>query len=101
MRASPQTTLMDAKVTAIAGTVSAATGASQASVPFVPNGETRFQLGVGAGEAVHAVTLDVSLEASLRIAIPPLTQLTHPPGAGRTRQQDRAPSSPGGQRLRQ
>ena len=74
-----QTTLMDAQVTAIAGTVSAATGASQASVPFVPNGETRFQLGVGAGEAVHAVTVDVSLEASLRIAIPPLTQLTHHP----------------------
>ena len=74
-----QTTLMDAQVTAIAGTVSAATGASQASVPFVPNGETRFQLGVGEGEAVHAVTLDVSLEASLRIPIPPLTQLTHHP----------------------
>ena len=74
-----QTTLMDAQVTAIAGTVSAATGASQASVPFVPNGETRFQLGVGAGEAVHAVSVDVSLKASLRIAIPPLTQLTHHP----------------------
>ena len=74
-----QTALMDAQVTAIAGTVSAATGASQASVPFVPNGETRFQLGVGAGEAVHTVTLDVSLEASLRIAIPPLVQLTHHP----------------------
>ena len=74
-----QTTLMDAQVTAIAGTVSAATGASHASVPFVPNGETRFQLGVGAGEAVHAVSVDVSLEASLRIAIPPLVQLTHHP----------------------
>ncbi len=74
-----QTALMDAQVTAIAGTVSAATGASQASVPFVPNGETRFQLGVGAGEAVHAVSVDVSLEASLRIAIPPLVQLTHHP----------------------
>ena len=74
-----QTTLMDAQVTAIAGTVSAATGASHATVPFVPNGETRFRLNVSTGEAVHAVTLDVSLEASLRIAIPPLTQLTHHP----------------------
>ena len=74
-----ETALMDAQVTAITGTVSAATGASQASVPFVPNGETRFQLGVGAGEAVHAVTVDVSMEASLRIPIPPLTQLTHHP----------------------
>ena len=74
-----ETTLMDAQVTAITGTVSAATGASQASVPFVPNGETRFTLPVGDGQAIHAVSVDVSLEASLRIPIPPLTQLTHHP----------------------
>ena len=74
-----QTALMDAQVTAVTGTVSAATGASHATVPFVPNGETRFRLNVSTGEAVHAVTVDVSLEASLRIAIPPLTQLTHHP----------------------
>ena len=74
-----ETTLMDAQVTAIAGTVAAATGASQASVPFVPNGETRFQLGVPAGAALHAVIVDVSFEASLSIPIPPLTQLTHHP----------------------
>ena len=74
-----QTTLMDAQVTAITGTVSAATGASQASVPFVPNGETRFRLDVPAGEAIHAVTVDVSLEASLSIPIPSLTVLTHHP----------------------
>ena len=74
-----QTALMDAGVTAITGMVSAATGASQASVPFVPNGETRFTLSVGDGQAIHAVSLDVSLEASLRIPIPPLTQLIHHP----------------------
>ena len=74
-----QTAVMDAQVTAIAGTVSAATGASQTSVPFVPNGETRFTLPVGDGQAVHAVSVDVSLEASLSIPIPPLTQLTHHP----------------------
>ena len=74
-----ETALMDAAVTAITGTLSAATGASQASVPFVPNGETRFRLPVGAGEAIHAMTVDVSLEASLRIPMPPLTQLTHHP----------------------
>ena len=74
-----QTALMDAGVTAITGMVSAATGASQASVPFVPNGETRFTLPVGDGQAIHAVSLDVSLEASLRIPIPPLTQLIHHP----------------------
>ena len=74
-----ETALMDAGVTAITGTVAAVSGASHASVPFVPGGETRFRLPVGAGEAIHAVTIDVDLEASLSIPIPPLTQLTHHP----------------------
>ena len=74
-----ETALMDAGVTAIVGTLSAATGASHESVLFVPNGETSFQLGVPAGEAIHAVTVDVSLEASLSIPIPSLTVLTHHP----------------------
>ena len=74
-----ETALKDAQVTATTGTLSAATGASRTSEPFVPNGETRFTLDVPAGEGIHAVTVDVSLEASLSIPIPPLTQLTHHP----------------------
>ena len=74
-----ETALMDAAVTAITGTVSAATGASSEAVAFVPNGETRFTLPVGDGRAIHAVSVDASLEASLRIPIPPLTVLTHHP----------------------
>ena len=74
-----ETTAMDAQVTAVTGTVAAATGASHTSVIFVPGGETSFRLTVGDGQAIHAVTLDMSLEASLRIPIPPLTQLTHHP----------------------
>ena len=74
-----ETALMDAGVTAIVGTLSAATGASRTSEPFVPNGETSFRLGVPAGEAIHAVSVDVSLEGSLSIPIPPLTVLTHHP----------------------
>ena len=74
-----ETALMNAEVTTIEGTVSAATGASQESVPFVPDGETSFRLPIGDGQAIHAVSVDVSLEASLRIPIPPLTQLTHHP----------------------
>ena len=70
---------MDAQVTAIGGTLSAVTGTSRANVPFVPNGETRFTLPVGDGADIHAVTVDASLEASLRIPIPPLTVLTHHP----------------------
>ena len=74
-----QTALMDAQVTAITGTVSAATGASHTSVAFVPGGETRFRLPIGDGQAIHAVSVDMSLEASLSIPIPPLTVLTHHP----------------------
>ena len=74
-----QTALMGAQVTAVTGTVAAATGASHASVAFVPGGETRFRLPIGDGLAFHAVSVDVSLEASLSIPIPPLTQLTHHP----------------------
>ena len=74
-----ETALMDAGVTAITGTLAAATGASQASVEFVPNGETRFRLPVQTGAAIHAVTVDVTLAANLSIPMPPLTQLTHHP----------------------
>ena len=74
-----ETTLMDAEVTAVTGTVSAASGASRVSVPFIPDDVTRFSLSVGEGEAIHGVTVDVEMEASLRIPVPPLTQLTHQP----------------------
>ena len=74
-----ETTAMDAQVTAVTGTVAAATGASHTSVTFVPGGETGFRLPIGDGQAIHAVSVDVSLEASLRIPMPPLTQLTHHP----------------------
>ena len=74
-----ETALMDAEVTAITGTLSAATGASHSSVAFVPTGETRFRAAVPTGQAIHAVSVDVSLEASLRIPLPPLVQLTHHP----------------------
>ena len=74
-----ETTLMDAEVTAVTGTVSAASGASGASVPFIPDDVTRFSLSVGEGEAIHGVTVDVEVEASLSIPVPPLTQLTHHP----------------------
>ncbi len=72
-----ETMLMDAEVTGISGTVSAATAASNASVAFVPNGEVLFSIPVAAGDAIHALTVEMDLEASLRIQIPPLTRLTH------------------------
>ena len=74
-----ETALMDAEVTAVTGTVVASTGASTARVAFIPDGETSFRLAVPTGEAIHAVSVDASLEASLSIPIPPLTMLTHHP----------------------
>ncbi len=74
-----ETALMEAGVTAVTGTAVAATGAFTASVAFVPDGETRFRLRVPQGEAIHPITVDVSLEATLRIPMPPLTTLTHHP----------------------
>ena len=74
-----ETALMDAQVTAITGTAVASTGASTATVAFVADGETSFGLGLPTGEAIHPVTVDVSLQASLRIPVPPLTVLTHHP----------------------
>ena len=74
-----ETALMDAAVTAITGTVNVGVGGSHTSIPFVAGGETRFRLLVGAGEAVHAVSIEADLEASLSIPMPPLTRLTHHP----------------------
>ena len=76
-----QTALMDAQVTAIDGDgLAAATGASHTRAsPFVPNGETRFTAAhVGDGQAIHAVSVDVSLEAGFRILDPPADR-AHPP----------------------
>ena len=74
-----ETALIDSEVTAIAGTLTVAGSGSQARASFVPGGETRFRLPVGAGEAVHNLTISASLEATLRIPMPPLTRLTHHP----------------------
>ena len=74
-----ETALIDSEVTAIAGTLTVAGSGSQASASFVPGGETRFRLPVGAGEAVHTVSIKADLEASLSIPMPPLTRLTHHP----------------------
>jgi len=74
-----ETALMDAEVTAITGILAATSDASTVSVPFVAGGETRFRVAVPIGEAIHPVTIDLDMEAALRIPVPPLTVLTHHP----------------------
>ena len=72
-----ETALMDAEVTGITGTVVVASGGSRANPSLVPNGETRFSLPVATGEAVHDVTIEADLRATLEIPMPPLVRLTH------------------------
>ena len=74
-----ETTTMEAEVMVVAGTVTVTSGASRASVPFVPDGESLFSLPVATGEAIHSVTVGVDLEAALSVPIPPLVTLTHSP----------------------
>ena len=73
------TAVMEAEVTEIAGTITVGSGGSLTSVSFVPDDETFFRLPVATGEAIHDLTIDVSLEAALSIPLPPLVQLTHHP----------------------
>ena len=74
-----QTVLADAEVTAITGTIVATAGQWSKSVPFVPGIDKNFLIDIPQGVALHAVHVDVSFEASLRIPIPPLVTLTHHP----------------------
>ena len=74
-----ETTVMEAEVTAVAGTVTVTSGASHTSVQFVPDDVTAFSLPVATGEAIYSLTIDVDLEAALRVPVPPLVTLAHSP----------------------
>ncbi len=73
------TALIEAEVTAIAGTVTVTSGVRETSVALVAGGETRFRLPVAAGEGVRALAIEAELAAALRVALPPLVELTHHP----------------------
>ena len=74
-----QTALLPATVTALSGTLSVSAGGRQASVPLTANGETRFELALGAGRELLALEIAAALSVDLEIALPPLVQLTHHP----------------------
>ena len=71
--------LLRAEVVSVSGTVTVASGASETTVTLVAGGETRFRLPVAVGEGVHALAIEAELAASLRVARPPLVDLTHHP----------------------
>ncbi len=73
------TALLEAEVVSVTGTVTVTSGVRQTTVAFVTGGETRFRLPVAAGEGVHAVAVEAALQATLRVALPPLVELTHHP----------------------
>ncbi len=74
-----QTALLAADVNAVTGTLTVEAGAWQTSVPFVANGETQFELAIGADLAIYRVRVEAAQTADLRIALPPLVHLTHHP----------------------
>ncbi len=73
------TALLEAEVTAVSGALTVSSGARETGVALVIGGETRFRLPVAAGEGVHAVAVEAELQATLRVALPPLVELTHRP----------------------
>ena len=73
------TALLQAEVVSVTGTVAVTSGVRQTTVAFVGGGETRFRLPVAAGEGVHGLAAEVALQATLRVPLTPLVELTHHP----------------------
>jgi len=73
------TALLEAEVLAVSGTVTVSSATREATVSFVAGGETRFRLPVASGEGVSTIAIEAALEASLRVALPPLVDLSHVP----------------------
>ena len=71
--------VLPAEVVAVTGTVTVSSGTWETSAPFVAGGETPFHLPITADERVHTLAIGVELEASLRVALPPLVELAHRP----------------------
>ena len=74
-----RTAVLTGEVIAITGTVTVTSGSAATTATLVSGGETRFRLPVASGEGVHAVAVEAAVQASLRVALPPLVELTHVP----------------------
>ena len=71
--------LLDASVTGITGTVSVRWGGHSTVVSFVPGGETRFTLPIPNEKATHELTISADLTATLNVPRPPMLQTVHHP----------------------
>ena len=71
--------LLDASVTAVAGTLNVSAGSHTTSPSFVSGGETRFTLTVPSGKAIHRLEITADLTATLNVPQPPVLQTTHHP----------------------
>ena len=78
-RALSQTALLEAQVTLVSGMLTVSAGGHETTAVFVPDGETRFTLAQPAASGILSVEIATELSADLRIALPPLVQLTHHP----------------------
>ena len=71
--------VIESRVTAVTGTVTVTDGGYTLTVPFVPDGDTVFNLPVSVGETVRDVEIEVDLEATLEVPMPDMVRLTHHP----------------------
>ena len=71
--------VIESKVTDITGTLTVTDGGYSLAIPFVPDGETEFNLPVAIGEVVRDVEIAVGLEAALEVPMPDMVRLTHHP----------------------
>ena len=71
--------LLDASVTAIAGTVNVAAGTHRTSAEFVPGGQTNFELPVPDRKAIHELEITADLKSTLDVPLAPMLTTTHHP----------------------
>ena len=74
-----QKAVLNGNVQSVTGTLKVSVGSRNVSAPFVADGSTQFEVGIGMDEATLDVALSATLEAELRFPLPPIVRLTHHP----------------------
>ena len=71
--------LLDAIVTAVAGTVTVRWGGHSATATFVPDGDTAFTLPIANAKATEDLEITADLTATLNVPRPPMLHTVHHP----------------------